>query len=115
MRRAGDKRPRLSARASSATPSVPTLTVVGFDDPPTNVSVTPLCPSVSIDPDARHRALEIVIQQRIESRLSGRVRNLRVRALDQIVILEGECATYYSKQLAQHAAMAILEDEHLEN
>jgi hypothetical protein len=31
------------------------------------------------------------------------------------VYLEGRCATYYTKQLAQHAAMGIIEDEHLEN
>ena len=70
---------------------------------------------VSDERDARHRALEIAIQQRIESRLPGRVRNLLVRAFDGVVILEGECATYYTKQLAQHAAMGMLEDEHLEN
>jgi hypothetical protein len=31
------------------------------------------------------------------------------------VVLEGQCATYYTKQLAQHAALGVLEDEHLEN
>ena len=60
-------------------------------------------------------ALEIAIRQRIETRLNGRVRNLNVRASADLVILEGQCSTYYSKQLAQHAAMGILEDEHLEN
>jgi len=30
-------------------------------------------------------------------------------------VLEGECSTYYSKQLAQHAALGVLEDEPLEN
>jgi osmotically-inducible protein OsmY len=67
------------------------------------------------DRDARHRALEIAIRQRIESRLLGRVRNLLVRSLDGVVILEGECTTYYTKQLAQHTAMGILDDEQLEN
>jgi hypothetical protein len=65
--------------------------------------------------DAHHRALEIAIQQRIDSRLPGRVRNLVVRSFESLVILEGQCATYYTKQLAQHAAMGVLEDEHLEN
>ncbi len=45
----------------------------------------------------------------------GRVKNLLVRAFNGVVILEGECATYYTKQLAQHTAMGILDDEHLEN
>jgi hypothetical protein len=31
------------------------------------------------------------------------------------VLLEGQCATYYTKQIAQHAAMGVLENEHLEN
>jgi osmotically-inducible protein OsmY len=65
--------------------------------------------------DARHRALENAIRQRIESRLMGRVRNLHVRAIDGVVVLEGECTTFYTKQLAQHTAMGILEDEQLEN
>ena len=63
----------------------------------------------------RHRNLVIAIRQRIESRLPGRVRNLVVRILAGTVVLEGQCATYYTKQLAQHAALGILEEEHLEN
>jgi hypothetical protein len=71
---------------------------------------------LSDDRVGHHRALEIVIHQRIEMRLPGRVRNLRVRSFDDLVILEGQCATYYTKQLAQHAAMGVLEEEkHLEN
>jgi hypothetical protein len=63
----------------------------------------------------RHRRLAIAIMQRIESRLPGRVRNLAVRITGDTIVLEGQCATYYTKQLAQHAALGILEDEHLEN
>jgi hypothetical protein len=61
------------------------------------------------------QALAAIIQQRIESRLHGRVRNLVVRTDGDIVTLEGECATYYTKQIAQHTAMGVLDDEHLEN
>jgi hypothetical protein len=61
------------------------------------------------------RDLAIAIRQRIESRLHGRVRNLVVRILDDTVVLEGQCSTYYTKQLAQHAALGVLEHEHLEN
>jgi osmotically-inducible protein OsmY len=68
-----------------------------------------------IDRSERNRQLAIAIRQRIESRLSGRIRQLSVRIHDRTVVLEGQCATYYSKQLAQHAALAILEDEQLEN
>ena len=63
----------------------------------------------------RNRQLAIAIMQRIESRLPGRVKNLVVRIAADTVVLEGECVTYYTKQLAQHAALGILEDEHLEN
>lgn len=63
----------------------------------------------------RSRDLAVAIMQRIESRLPGRVRNLAVRIRPGSVVLEGQCATYYTKQLAQHAALGILEDEHLEN
>jgi hypothetical protein len=63
----------------------------------------------------RSRDLAVAIMQRIESRLPGRVRNLAVRIRAGSVVLEGQCATYYTKQLAQHAALGVLEDEHLEN
>jgi osmotically-inducible protein OsmY len=126
MHRAGHKRP-VSMRAIPATPSVTTLKVVAFADE--SVSEAPIdvesLPSVKAVPlicsdetnnrEARHRALELAIGQRIESRLLGRVRNLLVRAVDGVVILEGECTTYYTKQLAQHTAMGILDDEQLEN
>jgi hypothetical protein len=74
--------------------------------------------SDSIEKDIRtiHREqLVRAIEKRIESRLPGRVRNLVVRTFEDTVVLEGQCATYYTKQLAQHAALGILEDEHLEN
>jgi hypothetical protein len=71
--------------------------------------------AVSRDRGDRQCELTVAIRKRIESRLAGRVRNLVVRVFDDTVVLEGACATYYTKQLAQHAALGILEDEHLEN
>jgi osmotically-inducible protein OsmY len=126
MRRAGHKRP-ISARAVPATPCVGPPNVVAFaaaeiSDTAVDLELLPsvkatstINPHVTDDCEARHQALAIAIHQRIESRLLGRVRNLRVRSFDGTVILEGQCATYYTKQLAQHTAMGILEDEHLEN
>jgi hypothetical protein len=64
---------------------------------------------------AQQTPLEMAVQKRIQTRLAGRVRNLVVRSRGDVIVLEGECNTFYSKQLAQHAAMGILEDEHLEN
>jgi hypothetical protein len=69
----------------------------------------------SQDRSDRNRQLAVAIRQRIESRLPGRVRELSVRVFERTVVLEGQCATYYTKQLAQHAALGILEDEQLEN
>jgi osmotically-inducible protein OsmY len=126
MRRAGHKRP-VTTRAIPATPSVTALNVVAFaeaaiSEAPIDVELLPNVQATALvrttesdDREARHRALENAIRQRIESRLLGRVRNLFVRSRDGVVILEGECATFYTKQLAQHTAMAVLEDEQLEN
>jgi hypothetical protein len=63
----------------------------------------------------RHRNLAVVIRQRIESRLGGRVRDLAIRFQGDTIVLEGRCATFYTKQLAQHAALGVLEEEQLDN
>jgi len=114
-------------RAIPAAPSVTALKVVAFSDEraseaPIDVELLPsvqaiprVRPEDTDDRAERYRALEIAIRQRIDSRLMGRVRNLLVRVVNGGVILEGECTTYYTKQLAQHTAMGILEDEQLEN
>lgn len=63
----------------------------------------------------RSRELEEVIRSRIATRLGGRIRNLAI-AVDQGVIhLAGQCSTYYSKQLAQHAVLGVVEDETIKN
>lgn len=69
------------------------------------------------DYDMRQRPgnLAIAIRQRIESRIGGRVRDLAVRVSGNTIVLEGRCSTYYSKQLAQHAVLGVIEDENLEN
>jgi hypothetical protein len=41
----------------------------------------------------------------VRSRVGGRVRNLHVVAAANGVVLRGRAATYYAKQLAQHAVM----------
>ncbi len=55
------------------------------------------------------------ILSRIESRLPCRIRQLSVYATDSVVTLTGQCRTFYTKQLAQHAAMGVLEYERLIN
>jgi hypothetical protein len=98
--------------------SAETSVVAELDvDPTPNAIPVPLsdCPDSRDASAIRRGQLPLKIRTRIESRLGGRVRNLVVRLFDGTVVLEGQCATYYTKQLAQHAALGILEDEHLEN
>lgn len=49
--------------------------------------------------------LEALIQQHLLSRV--RVHQLRVIVQEQGLVLQGCVPTYYSKQLAQHAAMEV--------
>lgn len=60
-------------------------------------------------------ALAERILHRIATRLPCRVRRLQVLVTEGEVILEGECSTYYTKQIAQHTAMGVLEYEQLVN
>ncbi|HEY3395995.1 MAG TPA: hypothetical protein VGK58_25050 [Lacipirellulaceae bacterium] len=132
MQRAGRKHVSSSKPDSStlAGPNAPygaatwreTVSAVSaVDEPTTEVLLSPAgtfadaAPIQPKDRPERNRQLAIAIRQRIESRLPGRVRELSVRILERTVVLEGQCATYYTKQLAQHAALGILEDEQLEN
>ena len=131
MRRAGQKR---NVSTTTVTPPRGESTrgsgVVELGVRTTATSVEPVATSIvvsardaflvvdSIEKDDRtiqREQLVRAIEKRIESRLPGRVRNLVVRTFEDTVVLEGQCATYYTKQLAQHAALGILEDEHLEN
>lgn len=45
------------------------------------------------------------LEKRITSRTSGRIRNLRVEAAGDAIILSGRTTTYYIKQLATQIAM----------
>jgi osmotically-inducible protein OsmY len=121
MQRAGQQR-AASAHATPATPPVRVLEPTGgFESLQAEVLLTDavvLARAVTVETavdEQRLRTLELAIRQRIESRVRGRVRNLNVRVFEGVVILEGQCATYYTKQLAQHAALGLLEDEQLEN
>jgi hypothetical protein len=57
------------------------------------------------------RRIDLVVKQ-----ATGQaVRNLVVEVNGPIVRLRGMCSTFYSKQLAQQAVMAVLSDEQLFN
>jgi hypothetical protein len=56
-----------------------------------------------------------LIFERIQTRLPSRIHNLEVRITTNSVELTGECRTYYTKQMAQHVAMGVLDYQQLVN
>ncbi len=60
-------------------------------------------------------ALGEIIRGRIRRRIGDRVHELDVAVDDASVVLRGRCATFYTKQLAQHAALGVLNHEQLDN
>jgi uncharacterized protein YgbK (DUF1537 family) len=69
----------------------------------------------NIDLEQHDLELAAHIVTRIELRLPGRIRHLTVFTTENAVVLSGECSTFYTKQVAQHAAMGVLEYEQLIN
>jgi hypothetical protein len=49
------------------------------------------------------------VEARVRCRLGGQVRDLRLLVRDQGLILQGSARSYYAKQRAQHAVMAMTE------
>jgi hypothetical protein len=49
------------------------------------------------------------LEAQVERRLFGRVRDLQLRVREGGLVLHGRAATYYAKQLAQHAVMQATE------
>ena len=47
------------------------------------------------------------IEQAVRHETSGGVHNLSVEVHDGTILLRGSCTSFYYKQLAQHAAMAV--------
>ena len=55
---------------------------------------------------AEAERLAASIERAVQQETGRGVRNLRVEVSREGVLLRGRCDTYYTKQLAQHAAMA---------
>lgn len=62
-----------------------------------------------------NKAIAVRIYERIATRLGPRIRRLDVSTHEGQIHLKGECSTYHTKQLAQHAALGVIEHESLEN
>jgi osmotically-inducible protein OsmY len=56
---------------------------------------------------AEAEILAASIERAVWEKTGGGVRDLRVEVSRQGVLLTGRCETYYTKQKAQHAAMAV--------
>jgi len=83
--------------------------------PNTNESASAGVAAHSREGGAKRNQLLMNILTRIESRLPGRIRGLSVSIADGAVVLRGQCSTYYTKQVAQHAAMGVLEYQRVVN
>ena len=59
--------------------------------------------------------LREVIERFVHSRTSGMIRGLRVDVLGEEIVLSGRAPTYYTKQLATHAAFDAVRDVPLKN
>jgi hypothetical protein len=55
------------------------------------------------------------LERQIHVRTGRQVRNLAVKLGGEHVTLDGQAATYYVKQLAQHAVLDLLPDIRIEN
>ena len=56
-----------------------------------------------------------IIERFVQSRTSGMIRGLRVDVVNGEVIISGRTSTYYTKQLATHAALRAVEGVSLTN
>ena len=59
--------------------------------------------------------LTVTIERRIHRQTASRILDLAVEVGRSSIVLRGRCLTYYTKQLAGHAAMGVLEGETLSN
>jgi hypothetical protein len=71
-------------------------------------SVTPMS-RVPARSEFRTRRLATDIIAAVQSRLPGRIRDLKVRIEGEQFVLSGVSSSYYVKQVAQHIAMTTLE------
>ncbi len=106
---------KLEASEKPPTIRVQPLSNGGAYEPPTSDIRSSLLQTETSDVQQHDQALAQRILQRIELRLPGRIRDLTVYTTENAVVLAGKCSTFYSKQLAQHIAMGVIEYEQLIN
>lgn len=70
---------------------------------------------VAADVVSETEKLAATIERAIRRETDGSVRNLGVKVLRSSILLTGCCATYYVKQIAQHAAMTACDNLQIVN
>ena len=70
---------------------------------------------LATDAPAPQTELCRAIRDRISERLNGRIRDLDVTASGESIVISGRCASFHTKQLAQHAALDVMNEEPLDN
>lgn len=68
-----------------------------------------------IDRQTSRQSLETSLLQRIRRLTGTRIQQLSVEALPKEIHIRGRCWTFYTKQLAQQAVMALREGETIVN
>jgi hypothetical protein len=68
-------------------------------------------PGMTLEQERRASRIERLIRRET----NDKVRELRVEVLEAEITLFGRCGTYYTKQLAQHAAMSLVDGQRLAN
>lgn len=90
------------------------------------VAATPILPnargsarrersSLEMATDSSAERLAARISRVVRRRTAGTIQNLRVEVRRDGVFLDGQCASFYAKQLAQQAAMGLTNDKQLTN
>jgi hypothetical protein len=100
--------------ATGAGAEFPFVARTGVEDdaanaPPADDGRSFLPPRIAPRSDARLRRVASEILRSVQSRLPGRVRDLKVRIEGDQFVISGVSTSYYVKQVAQHVAMNALE------
>lgn len=75
---------------------------------PVELSAQPVSRVTASARSAATRLLAETVKREVHERTSGKIHGLRVEVRESTVRLQGRCSTFYCKQLAQHAAMALI-------
>lgn len=59
--------------------------------------------------------LQADLENRIQARTGGRIRNFQVDLYPERIVLRGKTSTFYVKQLAQHGVREVFPEVSLEN